>query len=191
MAVDATDPASGPRLVLHPAAGVPETIKNGLRPILLTDHLDEETRRLTGLGATVVTPSTQPHGGPLDDLRRPGGQRVRSGDVLAQVVAKPNRKSTIDGPAAPSLSSVPAPPWIVHVPTSPHSHLSKRPWGKPRLLGTVWKQVVIPCRPHRRDVVWRGIWRTRGAKRCIGGGGWMQPDVEFGVLLRTLRCVTG
>jgi predicted enzyme related to lactoylglutathione lyase len=62
MAVDATDLASGPRLVLHPAADVPQTIKNGLRPVLLTDQHDEETERLTGLGATVVTPSTQPPG---------------------------------------------------------------------------------------------------------------------------------
>src|SRR5215467_12999059 len=35
MAVDATDPARGPRLVLHPAVDVPDTIKNGVRPILL------------------------------------------------------------------------------------------------------------------------------------------------------------
>jgi predicted enzyme related to lactoylglutathione lyase len=62
MAVDVTDPASGPRLVLHPASDVPETVKNGLRPILVTDEHDEEAKRLTGLGATTVTPSTQPPG---------------------------------------------------------------------------------------------------------------------------------
>jgi predicted enzyme related to lactoylglutathione lyase len=50
MAVDATDPASGPRLIFHPVPE-PETARNGLRPILLTDHYDEETERLTGLGA--------------------------------------------------------------------------------------------------------------------------------------------
>jgi hypothetical protein len=50
MAVDATDPASGPRLIFHPAAQ-PEAVKNKLRPILLTDQHDEETERLTGLGA--------------------------------------------------------------------------------------------------------------------------------------------
>jgi len=49
-AVDATDPASGPRLIFHPVPE-PETVKNRLRPILLTDHHDEETKRLTGLGA--------------------------------------------------------------------------------------------------------------------------------------------
>jgi hypothetical protein len=62
MAVDATDQASGPRLVLHPAVDVPHTIKNGLRPVLLTDQHEEETKRLTGLGATVVAPSTQTPG---------------------------------------------------------------------------------------------------------------------------------
>jgi predicted enzyme related to lactoylglutathione lyase len=62
MAVAATDPESGPRLVLHPNTDVPKTIKNGLRPVLVTDHHDEEAKRLTGLGATAVAPSTQPPG---------------------------------------------------------------------------------------------------------------------------------
>jgi predicted enzyme related to lactoylglutathione lyase len=73
MAVDATDPASGPRLVLHPTSDVPETIKNGLRPILVTDHHDEETTRLTGLGATAVTPSTQPPGVRVTTFTDPEG----------------------------------------------------------------------------------------------------------------------
>jgi predicted enzyme related to lactoylglutathione lyase len=73
MAVDATDPASGPRLVLHPAADVPETSKNGLRPILVTDHHDEETRRLTALGATVRTPRTQAPGVRLTTFADPEG----------------------------------------------------------------------------------------------------------------------
>jgi predicted enzyme related to lactoylglutathione lyase len=73
MAVDATDPASGPRLVLHPAEGVPETIKSGLRPILLTDYHDEETKRLTSLGATVVTPRTQAPGVRLTSFADPEG----------------------------------------------------------------------------------------------------------------------
>ena len=50
MAVDATDPASGPRLLFHEVPE-PETVKNRLRPVLVTDHYDEETERLTGLGA--------------------------------------------------------------------------------------------------------------------------------------------
>ena len=50
MAVDATDPASGPRLIFH-AVPEPETARNRLRPVLLTEHHDEETGRLTGLGA--------------------------------------------------------------------------------------------------------------------------------------------
>jgi predicted enzyme related to lactoylglutathione lyase len=73
MAVDATDPASGPRLVLHPDADVPQTGKNGLRPILLTDHHDEEIRRLTGLGATVMTPRTQAPGVRLTTFADPEG----------------------------------------------------------------------------------------------------------------------
>ena len=73
MAVDATDPASGPRLVLHPSNDVPATVKNGLRPILLTDKHGEETVRLTGLGATVVTPSTQPPGVRVTTFTDPEG----------------------------------------------------------------------------------------------------------------------
>jgi len=73
MAVDATDPASGPRLVLHPSGDVPGTIKNGLRPILVTDKHDEEITRLTGLGATAVAPSTQPPGVRVTTFTDPEG----------------------------------------------------------------------------------------------------------------------
>jgi predicted enzyme related to lactoylglutathione lyase len=59
MAVDATDPASGPRLILHPVPE-PETAQNRLRPILLTDHHDEETERLTGLGAKPLNETKLP-----------------------------------------------------------------------------------------------------------------------------------
>lgn len=59
MAVDATDPASGPRLIFHPVPE-PETAKNRLRPILLTDHHDEETERLTGLGAKPLNETKLP-----------------------------------------------------------------------------------------------------------------------------------
>ena len=45
-AVDATDPASGPRMILH---HVPEP--KGFHLVLVTDHYDEEVERLTGLGA--------------------------------------------------------------------------------------------------------------------------------------------
>ena len=59
MAVDATDPASGPRLIFHP---VPrrETVKNTLRPILLTEHYDKEIERLTGLGAKALNETKLP-----------------------------------------------------------------------------------------------------------------------------------
>jgi hypothetical protein len=53
MAVDATDPASGPRLIFHPVPR-PEIVKNTLRPILLTEHYDKEIERLTGLGAKAL-----------------------------------------------------------------------------------------------------------------------------------------
>ena len=61
MAVDATDPVSGPRLIFHE---VPEsqTLKNRLRPILLTDRYEEEIQRLTGLGATAVNETNLPAG---------------------------------------------------------------------------------------------------------------------------------
>jgi len=50
MAVDAADPASGPRLIFHPAAQT-EAVRNKLRPILLTDQHEQEAERLIGLGA--------------------------------------------------------------------------------------------------------------------------------------------
>ena len=62
MAVDATDPAKGPRLIFHEVSE-PEAVKNRLRPILLTGHHDEETERLTGLGAK-----------PVNDIKFPGAR---------------------------------------------------------------------------------------------------------------------
>ena len=59
MAVDATDPASGPRLIFHPVPE-PETARNRLRPILLTDHYDEETGRLAALGAKPLNETSLP-----------------------------------------------------------------------------------------------------------------------------------
>ena len=59
MAVEATDPASGPRLIFHPVPQ-PQTASNRLRPILLTDHHDEETERLTGLGAKPLNETKLP-----------------------------------------------------------------------------------------------------------------------------------
>jgi hypothetical protein len=54
-AVDATDPASGPRMILH---NVPEP--KGIHLVLLTEHYDEETERLTGLGARPLSEITLP-----------------------------------------------------------------------------------------------------------------------------------
>ena len=58
MAIDA-DPASGPRMIFHPVPE-PGTAKNRLRLILLTEDYDEETRRLTGLGADALSENKLP-----------------------------------------------------------------------------------------------------------------------------------
>ena len=65
-AVDATDPASGPRMLLH---NVPEP--KGMHLVLLTDRYDEEIGRLTGLGAR-----------PLNEIKLPA---VRSGLITYSV----------------------------------------------------------------------------------------------------------
>src|ERR1700730_5510017 len=49
-AVDTTGPDSRPRMMLHSAPG-PGTAKNSVHPVLVTAHHDEESERLTGLGA--------------------------------------------------------------------------------------------------------------------------------------------
>ena len=84
-AVDATGPESGPRMLLR---NVPEP--KGMHLVLITDHYEEETERLTGLGARplneIKLPAVRVGGdvrGPADHVRRPGGQRVRPGDVAA------------------------------------------------------------------------------------------------------------
>jgi hypothetical protein len=50
VAVDATDPASGPRMFFQKVPE-PKAVKNRLHLDLLTEHYDEEIERLTGLGA--------------------------------------------------------------------------------------------------------------------------------------------
>ena len=53
-AVDVTGPESGPRMILHnPQAH--GTAKNSVHPVLITDHFDEETKRLTALGARALS----------------------------------------------------------------------------------------------------------------------------------------
>jgi Glyoxalase-like domain len=58
-AIDATDPASGPRLAFHKVPE-PKTVKNRLHLDLRTDRFEAESKRLTGLGAT-----------PLWDIEKP------------------------------------------------------------------------------------------------------------------------
>ena len=50
-AVDTAGPDSGPRMILHHPPE-PAAAKNSVHLVLITDHYDEETERLTGLGAT-------------------------------------------------------------------------------------------------------------------------------------------
>jgi len=53
MTVDAPESGSGLQMIFHPAAEAgPGT--GGYRPTLVTDHHDEESERLTGLGAILV-----------------------------------------------------------------------------------------------------------------------------------------
>jgi hypothetical protein len=59
MAVEATDPDSGPWLLFHPVSE-PETAKNRLRPVLLTETGDEDTGWLTGLGARTLNETKLP-----------------------------------------------------------------------------------------------------------------------------------
>jgi hypothetical protein len=67
--IDATDPASGPRLffqrVPEPKAG-----KNRLHLDLLTEHYAEEAGRLTGLGAT-----------PVNEVKVPGARWTTFADT--------------------------------------------------------------------------------------------------------------
>lgn len=53
MTVGTTDPESRPQMVFHPAPEA-ERVIGGFVPTLLTEHHDEETNRLTGLGAKLV-----------------------------------------------------------------------------------------------------------------------------------------
>jgi hypothetical protein len=52
-AIDATDPAFGPRLAFHKVPE-PKTVKNRLHLDLVTDKFQVEIARLTRLGATFV-----------------------------------------------------------------------------------------------------------------------------------------
>ena len=60
--VEATEPASGPRLFFNKVPE-PKTVKNRLHLDLVTEHYEEETVRLTDLGAS-----------PLDEFKFPGAR---------------------------------------------------------------------------------------------------------------------
>lgn len=57
--IDATDPASGPRLAFHKVPE-PKTIKNRLHLDLRTDQFAAESKRLVGLGATSIQEIEKP-----------------------------------------------------------------------------------------------------------------------------------
>ena len=58
-AVDATDPANGPRMLFHNVPE-PKTVKNRIQLALVTDHYDEEIERLAGLGARPLNETKLP-----------------------------------------------------------------------------------------------------------------------------------
>jgi F420H(2)-dependent quinone reductase len=58
-AIDATDPASGPRLAFHKVPE-PKTVKNRLHLDLRTDRFQAESERLIGLGATPIRDIEKP-----------------------------------------------------------------------------------------------------------------------------------
>jgi hypothetical protein len=58
-AIDATDPASGPRLAFH-AVPEPKTVKNRLHLDLRTDRFEAESNRLISLGATPIRSFDKP-----------------------------------------------------------------------------------------------------------------------------------
>jgi F420H(2)-dependent quinone reductase len=58
-AVDATSPASGPRLAFHKVPE-PKTVKNRLHLDLRTDEFEAERKRLVGLGATPIRDINKP-----------------------------------------------------------------------------------------------------------------------------------
>jgi hypothetical protein len=58
-AIDATDPASGPRLAFH-LVPEPKTVKNRLHLDLRTDQYEAESKRLISLGATPIREIEKP-----------------------------------------------------------------------------------------------------------------------------------
>jgi len=58
-AIDATDPASGPRLSFQKVPE-PKTVKNRLHLDLRSDRFEAECERLTGLGATALREFERP-----------------------------------------------------------------------------------------------------------------------------------
>jgi deazaflavin-dependent oxidoreductase (nitroreductase family) len=108
-AIDATDPASGPRLAFHK---VPEakTVKNRLHLDLRTDEFEAESKRLTGLGAKPLweierpgvrwTTFADPEGNEFDlitSVPAPGGYVASPSERVRDWVARYEASGGVDG----------------------------------------------------------------------------------------------
>ena len=107
-AIDATDPASGPRLAFHKVPE-PKTVKNRLHLDLRTDRFEAESKRLTGLGATPVrdiekptarwTTFADPEGNEFDlvAVSAPGGYAPSPSERVRDQVARYEATGGADG----------------------------------------------------------------------------------------------
>jgi predicted enzyme related to lactoylglutathione lyase len=94
-AIDAADPAQGPKLAFWK---VPErkSVKNRLHLDLWTDQFEAESKRLTGLGAVPVAEAEKP-GVRWTTFADPQGNEF---DLIASLPAEPTEPAGPTGPAA-------------------------------------------------------------------------------------------
>ena len=74
----------------------------GFRPTLLTDHHDEETERLTGLGASLVSEEYQPPGSP-SSCQAPVPDQARTDDLGPATAGPKSSNPPEDGYEPPML----------------------------------------------------------------------------------------
>jgi hypothetical protein len=87
-AIDATDPASGPRLAFH-RVPEPKSVKNRLHLDLRTDEFERESKRLISLGAT-----------PIRDVEKPAARWTTFADPEG------NEFDLVTAPLTPSSAEV-------------------------------------------------------------------------------------
>jgi deazaflavin-dependent oxidoreductase (nitroreductase family) len=85
-AIDATDPASGPRLAFHKVPE-PKTVKNRLHLDLRTDRFAAESQRLIGLGAT-----------PIRDIEKPAARWTTFADPEGNEFDLVDAQPPVSGP---------------------------------------------------------------------------------------------